>query len=42
VAPRFTAGQILATVTRSGDIVNVTIDFTACGQYTVTRTVPLT
>ena len=40
VAPRFTAGQLQATVTRNGDIVNVTIDFTACGQYTVTRSVP--
>ncbi len=42
VAPRFTAGQLLLTVTRNGAIVNVTIDFTACGQYTVTRTVPTT
>ena len=40
VSPRFPAGQLMLTVTRNGHIVNVTIDFTACGQYTVTRSVP--
>jgi len=40
VAPRFTSGQLMLTVTRNGHIVNVTIDFTGCGQYTVTRTIP--
>jgi hypothetical protein len=40
VAPRFTAGELFLTVTRHSHIVNVTIDFTGCGQYTVTRTVP--
>jgi hypothetical protein len=38
VAPRFTAGRLDLAVTRNGEVTNVTIDFTACGQYTVTRT----
>lgn len=38
VAPRFTAGELNLVVTRSGEITNVDILFTACGQYTVTRT----
>jgi hypothetical protein len=37
VAPRFTAGEIDLVVTRNGEVVNVSIVFTACGQYTVTR-----
>lgn len=40
VAPRFTAGQLDLVVTRDNVITNVSIVFTACGQYTVTRTTP--
>jgi hypothetical protein len=42
VAPRFTAGRLDLAVTRNGEVTNVTIDFTACGQYTVTRTLGAT
>ncbi len=38
VAPRFTAGEVDLVVTRNGEVVNVSVVFTACGQYTVTRT----
>jgi hypothetical protein len=38
VAPRFTAGELALVVTRNGEVTNVAIVFTACGQYTVTRT----
>ncbi len=38
VAPRLTAGELNLVVTRNGDVTNVSIVFTACGQYTVTRT----
>ncbi len=38
VSPRFTAGRIDLIVTRNGEITNVQIDFTGCGQYLVTRT----
>jgi hypothetical protein len=38
VAPRFTAGQVDLVVTRNGVVTNVSIVFTACGTYTVTRT----
>jgi hypothetical protein len=38
VSPRFTAGRLLLVVTRNGEITNVQVDFTACGQYLVTRT----
>lgn len=38
VSPRFTAGRLLLVVTRNGEITNVQIDFTQCGQYVVTRT----
>ena len=38
VAPRFTAGELSLVVTRNGDVTNVSIVFTACGQFTVTRT----
>jgi len=37
VRPKFDAGTIKTTVTRNGTTSNVTIAFTACGQYTVTR-----
>jgi hypothetical protein len=36
-APRFDAGKITAVVVRSGQTITVTIEFTACGMYTVTR-----
>jgi hypothetical protein len=36
-APRFDAGTLTAVVTRNGANSTVTIAFTACGQYTVTR-----
>jgi len=36
-APRFDAGKITAAVTKNSQTMTVTIDFTACGQYTVTR-----
>lgn len=35
--PRFDAGTLIAMVTRQGTTTTVTIAFTACGQYTVTR-----
>jgi hypothetical protein len=38
VAPRFTAGEVDLVVTRNGEVVDVSVVFTACGQYTVTRT----
>ena len=37
VAPKFDAGTITAVVTRNGQTMNITVQFTACGQYTVTR-----
>ena len=37
VAPRFDAGTLAMTVTKNGVTSNVTIQFTACGQFTVTR-----
>ena len=36
-APRFDAGKITAVVTRGSQSMTVTIEFTACGVYTVTR-----
>jgi hypothetical protein len=38
VAPRFTDGTLNLVVTRNTDVTNVAIDFTGCGQFTVTRT----
>lgn len=38
VAPPFTGGTLNLVVTRNGEVTDVQIDFTACGQYTVTRT----
>jgi hypothetical protein len=38
VAPRFTSGELALVVTRNTEVTNVSIVFTACGQYTVTRT----
>jgi hypothetical protein len=38
VAPRLTAGELNLLVTRNGESVNVSVVFTACGQFTVTRT----
>jgi hypothetical protein len=35
--PRFDQGTLTAAVTRQGTTTNVMIQFTACGQYTVTR-----
>jgi len=35
--PRFDAGKITAVVVRNSQTVTVTIEFTACGAYTVTR-----
>jgi hypothetical protein len=35
--PRFDTGTLIAMVTRQGTTTTVTIAFTACGQYTVTR-----
>jgi hypothetical protein len=35
--PRFDAGTLTAVVTRGGTQTTVTVNFTACGQYTVTR-----
>ena len=35
--PRFDAGKITAVVVRNSQTVTVTIEFTACGVYTVTR-----
>ena len=37
VQPRFDAGTLTASVMKNGTTSNVTIQFTACGQYTVTR-----
>jgi hypothetical protein len=36
-APRFDAGKITAVVTKGTQTMTVTIEFTACGVYTVTR-----
>jgi hypothetical protein len=36
-APRFDAGKITAVVTRGSQTMTVTVEFTACGVYTVTR-----
>ena len=36
-APRFDAGKITAVVVRNSKTMTVTIEFTACGVYTVTR-----
>jgi len=38
VAPRITSGELSLVVTRNTEVTNVSIVFTACGQYTVTRT----
>ena len=38
VAPRFTAGEVDLVVTRNTEVVDVSVVFTACGPYTVTRT----
>ena len=37
VRPKFDSGTVHAMVVRAGNTSNVTIQFTACGQYTVTR-----
>ncbi|OLB11375.1 MAG: hypothetical protein AUH07_09595 [Gemmatimonadetes bacterium 13_2_20CM_70_9] len=37
VRPKFDSGTLHLTVTRNGATSTVTIQFTACGQYTVTR-----
>lgn len=37
VVPRFDAGTLRAVVTRDGTQSTITVQFTACGQYTVTR-----
>lgn len=37
VPPRFDSGTAVAVVTRNGNTSTVTVQFTACGQYTVTR-----
>jgi hypothetical protein len=37
VEPRFDSGTLTAVVTKNGTTTNVTVQFTACGQYTVTR-----
>jgi hypothetical protein len=37
VRPKFDAGTLKATVTKNGATSNVTIAFTACGTFTVTR-----
>jgi hypothetical protein len=37
VAPRFDAGKITAVVVNGSHTMTVSIEFTACGQYTVTR-----
>jgi len=37
VGPRFDAGTVTAQVTKNGVTTTVTVTFTACGQYTVTR-----
>jgi len=38
VRPKFDSGTIDAVVTRGGNTSHLSIQFTACGQYTVTRT----
>jgi len=38
VAPKFDSGKLTVVVTRGERTSTVTIEFTACGQYTVTRT----
>jgi hypothetical protein len=38
IAPRFDAGSSSLVITRHGETVNVLVQHTACGQYTVTRT----
>lgn len=38
VVPRFDSGTLTAVVTRNSAQSTVTVQFTACGQYTVTRT----
>jgi hypothetical protein len=35
--PQFDAGTVVAVVTRHGETATITIQFTACGQFTVTR-----
>ena len=35
--PQFDAGKVVAVVTRHGATATITIEFTACGQYTVTK-----
>ena len=37
-APRFDAGTLTAVITRANATATVTIQFTGCGQYTVTVT----
>ena len=37
LTPRFDAGKLVMVVTRDTNSSTVTIEFTACGQYTVTR-----
>jgi len=37
VEPRFDSGTLAAVVTKNSATTNVTVQFTACGQYTVTR-----
>jgi len=42
VPPMITGGSLHLVVTRNGGVTNIDIAFTACGQYTVTRTPILT
>jgi hypothetical protein len=35
--PQFDAGKVVAVVTRHGTTATITIEFTACGQFTVTK-----
>jgi hypothetical protein len=35
--PQFDAGTVVAVVTRHGETATITIQFTACGQFTVTK-----
>ena len=37
VAPKFDAGKLVIVMTRGDRTATVTIEYTACGQYTVTR-----
>jgi hypothetical protein len=37
VRPKLDSGTLHLTLTRNGATSNVTIQFTGCGQYTVTR-----